>query len=104
MINAERAEVLYSKMHEHLFAEFNTKELDALEAVMSSEVVLKAFGRSLAYCQGVVNEMAQLDMSVAQNPYKFTLGQGQVAGIKQLISGMLELITEQDEDDKDVSS
>lgn len=94
MITQERAEQLYMKMNEHTTATFDEKELDALTVVMSSDVVLKAFGRTLAYCQLVKNEVLSLDMSANGAQYQFAKGQGQIQGVSQLISGILQLITE----------
>ncbi len=100
MITKDRAEYLYTKMHEHVGATFDDKELDALVVVMSSDVVLKAFGRSLAFCQLVKNEVMGLDMGANGAQFQFARGQGQIQGVNALISGLLQLITEVEEEEE----
>lgn len=99
MITSDRAENIYNLMHEEILCSLSSKELEALSVVMTSSVVIKAFGRSLAYCQGVSNEMAELDMKDPGNVIEFTKGQGQISGIKTMITGLLTLITKEEEDD-----
>ncbi len=99
MITSEQAENIYNKMHEEILCGLDSKELDALSVVMTSSVVIKAFGRSLAYCQGVSNEMAELNMADPASVVEFSKGQGQIIGIKSMITGLLTLVTKKEESD-----
>ena len=101
MISSKQADSIYSKMHEAMLNELDHKELEALSVVMTSSVVIKAFGRSLAYCQGTVNEMADLDMKDPGSIIEFTRGQGQILGIKTMIQGLLSLVTKEEKDSED---
>lgn len=101
MITTQRAEKLYEKMCGEIACEFNSVELDALVAVMTSSVAIKAFGRSLAYCQMIKHQMSEIDMSKDGGVLDFTRAQGRVQGVNEMIHGILQLITEKDEEPED---
>ncbi len=100
MISKNRAEQLYVEMHKHMTSNITTEDLDALTVVLTSEVVLKAFGRSLLWCQGISNEILALNMADVSAPVEFSRGQGQIEGVNTLIHGILNLITEEEEEEE----
>jgi len=101
MITEEQADRIYAKMQENMSSAFTEKDLDALTVVMTSEVVIKAFGRSLAYCQLIRNEMSQINMAEPTAPVLFTRHQGRIEGANEMISGLLRLITMSEESDEE---
>lgn len=99
MIDSDRADRLYVKMHESMYESFDSKELETLTVVMTSGPVIKAFGRAFYMCRALESEMATLDMSQKESQHQFSKCQGQIEGIKSLITGLLALVTEEEEED-----
>lgn len=101
MISEAFAEKLYERIQGHMNCTFDSNELDVLEKVMRSEVVLKAFGRSLMWCQVVANEMTAIDMSQAGAVIEFSKRQGQINGVNAMIAGLLQLITKEEDEEEE---
>jgi len=97
MITPEFAEKLYIRMQEHSGAELDTGEIETLAKLMSSDVMLKAFGQALSFCRNTEIEMSRLNMGEPGSVIEFTRGQGQIQGVNKIIEGILGLITEKDE-------
>jgi len=93
----EFAEKLFVKMQEYSTSTLDTNELETLAQVLSSEIVIKAFGQQFMYCSIRQNEITALDMSEPANITVYTRGQGEINGIGQMIMRMLDLVIVEDE-------
>ncbi len=100
MISSDFSEKLYARMQEHIEAELTLEELDTLSKIMCSDVMLKALGKALKFCRETQNEMGLLNMADANAVIEFTRGQGQIQGVAKMIAGLLDLITEKDEEEE----
>ena len=103
MISSEFKEKLFARMQEHATSDFDSEEIEMLCKFMSSDIMLKAFGRAFTYCNLARNEMVQLDMSQKESQHKYSQGQGRIVGVHEVITGLLDLITEKEEIEDDES-
>jgi len=103
MISTEFAEKLYARIEEHAGSDLTHEELETLATIMSSDVMLKALGKAIMYCRQAQAEMSLLNMAEPNAVIEFTRGQGQIQGISKMIAGLLDLVTEKDEEDDDNS-
>ena len=99
MITAEFAEKLYIRINEHSASSFDASEIETLSKLVSSDVMLKAFGRAIAFAKDTEKEMAGINMSTPGASIDFTRAQGQIQGINSMIAGILGLITIKDDED-----
>ena len=93
----EFAEKLFIQMQEYATSTLDSDELETLGQILSSAIVLKAFGRVFARMAETSREIVALDMSEPANITKYARGQGEINGIGQMISELLELVIEKDE-------
>lgn len=99
MITTEFAEKLYIRMQEHAFSSLDEEETELLSKLLSSDVILKALGQAFAFCRNTESEMAKLNMADPGAVLEFTRAQGQIQGVNHIVTGLLGLITEKDEED-----
>jgi hypothetical protein len=104
MIDSDRAEKLYIMMQESANQSFDPNELEALSIVMTSAPVIKAFGRAFSMIGALQIEMSQLDMKDPANVVEFSKGQGQIEGVRSLVTGFLNLVTKEEEEEEDDSN
>ncbi len=103
MITEEFAERLFARMQEHQGSVMTGEELDTFTKLMSSDVMLKAFGMAFGLCRSTESEMASLNMAAPESIFQFTHGQGQIAGVNKVANGFLGMITEKPEEpDEDI--
>ncbi len=99
MISADFAEKLYTRMQEHSATVLDSEEIEILAKLISSDVMLKALGQAFAFCRNTEGEMSRIDMSQPGSVLDFAKAQGQIQGVNHIITGLLGLITEKDEED-----
>ena len=99
MITTEFADKLIERMQEHITSELSADELDTLSKILSSDVLLKAFGRVFAYCKLTQNQMTQLDMNAPGAMVEFCKAQGQILGIGQAVTELFNLVIEKEDED-----
>lgn len=101
MIDSERADRLFDKMQNSTHENFTSKDLETLSVVMTSAPVIKAFGRAFFMCEVTQKTMAALDMKDPGSVIEFCKGQGRIEGVRQLVGGLLQLITKDEEEEEE---